>query len=1269
MKPDANEIKSACPEVDEALVAEHVSRLDDRYFEIFDVNEICNHLTGLSGLSPEHPVEVLLEDLGESHVDCTVLGFDYPNLFSLLAGVLAGMGFNILYGNVFTYGSASLEELPKRKGRQFGSPRSIRKPPKRKIIDHFFGRIDTTLPFRSWAQEFRYTVEAVLLELENGSGEAVVRAKQLVNEMVVKKLASRRFAANPVLYPVEIDIDNVSGPYTRMKVVSEDTIAFLYTLTAALSFNKISIEQVKIRTTDGRIEDEIDFVDVRNRKIEDPNILDQIRLSVLLTKQFTYFLEKAPDAHTALSRFGHLVEDVLRLPKEGKWLELLSNPETLKDLARLLGASTYLWEDFIRLQYETLLPMLKPQMKGHSLSHPSKTLPHRLSEALKGISDVGRQRKQLNAFKDRELFLIDLDYILETGMDFRAFSEKLTRLAESVVNAAARLTYGHLVRRFGVPRTVGGIETEYAIMGLGKVGGTALGYASDIELLFVYSDNGRTDGDEPLENSEFFDRFVKGIREFIQAKREGIFRLDLRLRPYGNDGPLACSLESFSRYYAKGGPAHAYERLALVRLRTIGGNGALGSRLERIRDQIVYVSDSVDVQEVLKLRKKQCDVKVRGDYLNAKFSPGGLVDLEYAVQILQVMYGEELPSLRTASIHEALCALSDEALLTPQDAVRLLEAYGFFRKLINGLRMLRGSAEDLVVPSPGSEEFAHLARRMGYERGGALGPAHQLRIHFETHTAAVRAFVERHFGRESLPDVRVGGVADLVLSEDPSADLRNRILEDSGFKDVERAYVNIRNLSGTGSRQDAFARLAILAFDMLRNTPDPDMALNNLERYMRMVASPESRYRQLLSQPMRLDVLLRILAGSQFLADTVIRDPGLMDWLTVPKNLYETRKKADLEEELRIFRSAGPNQKEWLKELRRLRTRELLRIGTRDMVFNVSTKVITHELSILAEALVRVALENVWETLQEQGRIPDDTLPPRERLCVLALGKLGGDELNYSSDIDLLSVFDDSSPGGKDPAPPWAVKKDLFALAVDRLRSDLSSHTDAGYAYRVDLRLRPYGRSGELVPSLSSLVNYYRHKASPWEIQALLKLRPIAGDMRLGDRIMEQVRPILMERRDRDAVVASIEKLRKTAVKKLWGGLVSGTDVKTGLGGLRDIEFLVQGLQLIYASDHPELLGGNSLTALDALCERGLLPQDVASQLREDYLFLRRVEHCLQIMEDRQIHAVPQRPEELTALAKRMLGVNSDAEAFTAQLDGCLQRVQKAYREFLAGES
>ena len=1084
----------------------------------------------------------------------------------------------------------------------------------------------------------------------------------------MKKLASRRFAANPVLYPVEIDIDNLSGPHTRMKVVSEDTIAFLYTLTTALSFNKISIEQVQIRTTEGRVEDEIDFVDVRNRKIEDPNVLDQIRFSVLLTKQFTYFLEKAPDAHAALSRFGHLVEDVLRLPKEGRWLELLSNPETLKDLARLLGASTYLWEDFIRLQYETLLPMLKPQMKGHSFSRPAVTLPQRLSEALKGISDIEEQRNQLNAFKDRELFLIDLDYILETGMDFRAFSEKLTRLAESVVNSAARLTYGHLVRRFGVPRTVGGIETEYAVMGLGKLGGMALGYASDIELLFVYSDNGRTDGDESLENSEFFDRLVKGIREFIRAKREGIFRLDLRLRPYGNDGPLACSLESFSRYYAKGGQAHAYERLALVRLRTIGGNGALGARLERIRDQMVYVSDSVDVQEVLKLRKKQCDVKVRGDCSNAKFSPGGLVDLEYAVQILQIKYGEELPSLRTASIHEALCALSDEALLTPQDTVRLLEAYGFFRKLINGLRMLRGSAEDLVLPAPDSEEFAHLARRMGYERGGALSAAHQLHIHFETHSAAVRVFVERHFGRESLSDVHVGGVADLVLSEDLPVSLRNRILEDSGFKDVQRAYVNIRNLSGTGSRQDAFARLAILAFDMLRNTPDPDMALNNLERYMRMVASPESRYHQLLSQPMRLEVLLSILAGSQFLADTVIRDPGLMDWLTVPTNLYETRIKEDLEEELRIFSSAGPNHKEWLKELRRLRTRELLRIGTRDMVLNVSTNVITHELSILAEALVQVALENVWETLREQDRIPEDTTSLQDRFCVFALGKLGGDELNYSSDIDLLFVFDDSCPGGEDSTRPRAAEKDLFARVVDRLRSDLSSHTDTGYAYRVDLRLRPYGRSGELVPSATGLIDYYRKKAAPWEIQALLKLRPIAGNMRLGAHVMEQTRSTLLERRDRDTVVASIEKLRKTAVKKLTGGLVSGTDVKTGTGGLRDIEFLVQGLQLTYAADHPEVLGGNSLIALETLREKGLLPQEVASDLREDYIFLRRVEHCLQILEDRQIHAVPRRPEELTALAKRMLGVKSDAETFTGQLNGCLQRVQKAYQKFLVGD-
>jgi glutamate-ammonia-ligase adenylyltransferase len=191
---------------------------------------------------------------------------------------------------------------------------------------------------------------------------------------------------------------------------------------------------------------------------------------------------------------------------------------------------------------------------------------------LDGANTPDEQRKRLNEFKDREIFLIDLDHILNPGTDFHTLAKRLVRLAENIVNAATQFAYADLVQRFGKPRTAAGLEARFTVLGLGKLGGAALGYASDIEMLIVYSDNGTTDGEKQIGNAEFFDLLVRGITGYIQTKREGIFHIDLRLRPYGNDGPLACSLENFCRYYGKDGGAHSYERLALVRLRAIGGS-------------------------------------------------------------------------------------------------------------------------------------------------------------------------------------------------------------------------------------------------------------------------------------------------------------------------------------------------------------------------------------------------------------------------------------------------------------------------------------------------------------------------------------------------------------------------------------------------------------------------------------------------------------------------------------------------------------------------
>jgi glutamate-ammonia-ligase adenylyltransferase len=1033
-----------------------------------------------------------------------------------------------------------------------------------------------------------------------------------------------------------------------MRVISQDTPFFLYTFSTALTLQGVSIEHVTIRTEAGRIEDAFEIVDAAGKAIADPERIDRIKLSVLLTKQFTSFLESAPDPLAALLRFEHLVKDLLALPQQGRWLELLSEQDVLRELAQLLGASTFLWEDFVRLQYEELLPMLSPHLDGRSFCQPVETLKDRLAAALDDTSgDPEVFARRLNEFKDREIYLFDLDHILTAGSDFLTLSRRLTALAEVVVEAAAAFAYRALESRFGAPRTVAGLPVRYALLGLGKVGGAALGYASDIEILLVYSDTGSTGRQGGIENGEFFDRLARELSQLIHAKREGIFHIDLRLRPYGAAGPLGCSLESFCTYYAQGGPAHSYERLALVRLRAIGGDRSLGEQVERLRDEMVFSARAIDLAELRELRARQVQEKTTASRLNAKFSPGALVDLEYAVQILQVLHGAAEKRLRTPRIHEALDALASIGVLEQGEALELVAAYRFFRRLINGLRMLRGSAQDLVLPALDSAEYLHLARRMGYEPDPEITPAQKLHLDFEAHTAGVRAFVERHFGRDSLPGAPVVTVADVILSESIPEELAQRALSERGFSDPARAVANLRRIGGEADQRTLFARLAILACDILSLRPDPDMALNNWERFLRVLPDARAHLRAMLSQPMRLEILLSIFSASQFLADTLVREPGLLDDIGRPEVVRAERSADSIREELAGIASGCADREQWQNALRRFRRREILRIAARDICLGTPTGKIMEEISNLADGIIRAALDHLLAGPEGAGA---------PGFSVIAFGKLGGRELNYSSDIDLMGLF----AGGAGPEAEGAA-----ARLMETLRADLSSHTVEGYAYRVDLRLRPYGSSGQLVFSVDALSDYYLRSAALWETQALLKARPVAGDPAVGTAFLDATRGLLTAPHARAEVAASIDKLRREALRGLARSILSTTtDIKTGLGGLRDVEFLAQGLLLVHAHEHPEILSGGTLPALRALGEAGILPVPTVEQLSDDYIFLRRVEHFLQIYEDRQTHSLPRDPAQLRALSRLMLGSGATEGQLRAALAQRFQRIQAAWREF-----
>lgn len=1225
------------------------------------------HAAALQAVSPDRPLvicgvvppeaagDVAAGDVAaetKKPTSFTLCARDAPGLFSYLSGILGARGFNILEGTIHTTDDGY-------------------------AVDTVRGTVSAAALERSgsydaWIVELEEELRRILEPLYRNPPEPRA-VRDAVTERVAAAVEPAQEDAGHLL-PMEIRFHD-EGPMTRITVDSQDTAFFLYSLSSALAMQDISIRHVEIDTRGDRIRDVFHVTTRSGKPITAAADRHRLQLSILVTKQFSHFLHTAADPEGAFSRFEELVHQVAREGADQRIQQLLADPEAQAELARLLGASDFLWEDFIRLQYESLLPLLREDPSQRLLSTRSQDLEEKLDSLLRECRDHDQRRAALNRFKDHESYLIDADHILQRNTDFFFLSHRLTRLAEVVVNAAFRLGWDECTRRYGTPRTAGGLAADYAVFGLGKMGGSALGYASDIELMVIYSDHGETDGAgggagagrKQISNREFFERLVVEATDLIEAKREGIFRIDLRLRPYGDDGPRAVHIESFIEYFGPSGKAHGAERLALIRLRPVAGDGELGRRIVAIRDHLVYEAGSISTEEIRELRRHQAEEKTEAGRLNAKFSPGALVDLEYNVQLLQVAHGRTNRDLRNPGIHATLRGLSQEGAIDQEEAESMIQAYRFLRTLINGLRMLRGNAQDLFLPNYGTPEFLHLARRMGYRNRPDLEAGEQLRVDFEVETASVRGFVERHLGQDALPDLPGGNPADLVLSDALSEELSTDLLAAAGFQNPGRGVANLRRMAGTDTRE-TFARLLVLAWDYLTRSSDPDMALNNWERFTEQVGHRDAFFRQLLEQPRRMEIMLRIFAGSQFLSETLIRNPVFLEWISDPRVVNKPQTQKAMEEDLRRAIAEEPDRTGRLNAIRLFRKREILRIGTRDICLDGRFGDTVRELSALARAVVQIALEQV---LQE---LPREELRNAGRFCILAFGKLGGDELNYSSDIDLLAIWEPGTADGNE--------EQLWSRVFRQVVRDISDFTRDGRAYRVDLRLRPWGNAGRLVYRLDTIQRYYEKEADLWELQALIKLAPIAGDQELGRLFLEEVRPAVtrrLQRAGKDRILQTVRTLRQRAVEQY--NTTGGSDVKNGTGGIRDIEFLLQALQMLHQGLYPELLTGNTMRGLMHLEEVGIMEPDTVDLLRRDYRFLRRVEHFLQVYEDRQLHAIPVEPRALAKLARLVIVETGDAEqdsgrdapppeatALLARLEETLARVRREYSRVTGDE-
>jgi glutamate-ammonia-ligase adenylyltransferase len=715
---DNSKSSSPTPEV-----RNHVARMDPSYATVFSDQEIKRHAILAKQLGEDHLVEVDAVPLGDRLWRITIVGYDYPGVLSLICGLLFVYGFSIEDGHVFTYEpladvsptpNGGRRALP---ARRHGSSRGSGADSQRKIVDVFTIRStqDEIAP-DVW---LRYMDDlAGLLQLMHAGRRREARGE--LAKRVGVALRDRTDVAS-TLYPVDIEIDNTtSDQYTLLHIEAPDTIGFLYEFTNALAFYRIYIARVTVDSFGSRVHDTLYVTDADGQKITQAGKLRELRAAIVLIKHFTHLLPHSPNPESALLHFREFIAELFRHSQWPDEFASLERPEVLNGLARLLGVSDFLWDDFLRMQYANLFPVVR-DVDALETAKSRAQLQAELEAELRLVHD-GPQlpadevawRDTLNTFKDREMFRIDMRHILGHTKEFDEFSQELSDLAEVVVNATYHLCHEDLRVQYGTPCLANGEISELTVCALGKFGGCELGFASDIELMFIYAGNGDTTGPQVISTAEFYEKAVQMFVSAIRAKREGIFEIDLQLRPYGKASNLAVSLDAFRRYFAPEGPAWAYERQALVKLRPVAGDGSLGQHVAALRDRFVYNGEPFDVTAMRAMRERQIRHLVVGGTFNAKYSPGGVVDLEYLVQGLQIRHGDRDPALRLTNTRQALAALARAGILSPDDHVRLRKAHTFLSWLVDSLRVVRGNAKDLTVPDPGSEEFAFLARRLRY---------------------------------------------------------------------------------------------------------------------------------------------------------------------------------------------------------------------------------------------------------------------------------------------------------------------------------------------------------------------------------------------------------------------------------------------------------------------------------------------------------------------------------------------------------------------------
>ena len=936
------------------------------------------------------------------------------------------------------------------------------------------------------------------------------------------------------------------------------------------------------------------------------------------TALFTGFLQAA-DPDLALQSLVRLLD---RVPELRELVE--GGEEESEALFRLLGASEALAEFLMR--HPEAAESLRAPLRAEPAEIPGDILRASLLESVKagtgnapvaGLTGTEAYVALRTRYRRHLLDLAVRDLGAASPTDvLPAVGRELADLAGAALEAALAVSRAELAASFS-PEDIS--RVRLAVIAMGKCGARELNYISDVDVIYVMDSTGLDD----TQATRIGTALAAGISRAINASapEPGLWEVDTNLRPEGKDGPLVRTLESHLSYYARW--AHTWEFQALLKARAAAGDPELGRRYEEAVAPLIWSSTEREgfVEAVQAMRRRVTDnIPASEEARQLKLGSGGLRDVEFTVQLLQLVHGRTDETLRVRSTTAAIAALSEGGYIGRADAVDLDAAYRYLRVLEHRIQLVHMRRTHLM---PDTEPAL---RALAKASSGSLSvgrpTAERLTDTWQRTKRLVRRLHESIFYRPLLNTASNLSVDEVKLSP-AAAQARLAAL---GYADPKGAMRHIEALTAGISRRAALQRqLLPVLLGWLADGVDPDAGLLGFRRLSESLGETHWYLGMLRDSSAAGERLCSILSSSRFITDLLEVSPEATAWLATDKDLVPLA--FDVQwQEIRSKMSRHPNPREAMRLIRLIRRREMLRIALADSAGLLSQEQVGRALADADRAAVLGALHVAeGEVFAGEEKLTD--------MLVVAMGRQGGREIGYGSDADVLYVH--RAVPGADPGAAQAQAERIVGQLSALLQQPCTPAVMAEKVLVLDAGLRPEGRNGPLVRSLGSYREYYSRWSLIWEAQALLRARPMAGSDELAEDFLDLINPIRYSAGVSDNDIREIRRIKaRVENERLPRGADPSRQLKLGRGALSDVEWLVQLLQLEHAGTHPELRTTATLPALDALAEAGLLPAADTAILREAWLLASRIRSANVIRGGRNPDVLPSSRRELEAVAR-----------------------------------